>query len=138
MAILAWPRSARAQTADPGLTTVDPRTHGVALAQGASPVSPVADGSTQVFDAFRHHADGMRTQRIASGASSLIFGGVFIGTGLYVEQAWHQEFGTVLWVVGAIGVAGGGLTLLFKTEIERIADDRGVYITSKPSAEQEA
>jgi hypothetical protein len=135
--VLVSPRWARAQASEPGLTTVDPREHGVAVAQ-APPVAPVGDGSTHVFDAFRHHADDMRTRRIASGASSMIFGGVFIGTGLYVEQAWHREFGTVLWVVGAIGIAGGGLTLLFKTDIENLADEHGVETTSKPSAEQES
>jgi hypothetical protein len=138
MAMLAWPRSARAQAAEPGLTTVDPRTHGVALPPGTPSVAPASSGSSHVFDAFRIHADNARSMRLASGTSSLIVGATLIGTGLVAEQAWDQTYGTVLWVSGTVTALGGGLALVFPTEAERTAEEHGVYFTKDPTAEQEA
>ena len=136
-AMLAWPRSARAQTAEPGLTTVDPRTHGVAVAPGI-PAASAPGGSSHVFDAFRAHADNTRSIRLAGGTSSLIVGAGLIGTGLVAEQAWDETYGTVLWVTGAVTALGGGLSLVFATESERMAEEHGVYFSSDPTPEQEA
>jgi hypothetical protein len=138
MAVLAWPRSARAQTAEPGLTTVDPRTHGVALSPGTRSAAPAPSGSSHVFDAFRVHAKHSRSMRFASGTSSLIVGAALIGTGLVAEQAWDETYGTVLWVSGTVTALGGGLALVFPTEVERTAEEHGVYFTDDPTPEQEA
>ena len=112
-----------AAAAEPGLTTVDPRDYPVAPAPEPPP-AVLATGSTHVFEAFRHHAESAKTQRIATGISSTIIGAAAVGTGLYVEQQWDEGFGTVIWIGGAVALAGGGLTLLFKTEAERLADAR--------------
>lgn len=133
--LVATPRTANA--VEPGLTTVDPRDYPVAPAPETMPVAP-STGSTHVFDAFRYHAESARTYRIASSASSLIIGGVLVGTGIYVEQQRDDGFGTLLTIVGGVSLAGGGLTLLFRTEAERLADAHGVDSTKSPSPEQEA
>jgi hypothetical protein len=126
-----------ANAAEPGLTTVDPRNYPVAPAPETTPVAPSA-GSTHVFDAFRYHAESAHTYRIASSASSLIIGGVLVGTGIYVEQQRDDGFGTLLTIAGGISLAGGGLMLLFRSEAERMADAHRVDATSNPSPEQEA
>jgi hypothetical protein len=138
LAMLAWPRSARAQATEPGLTTVDPRTDGVALPPGTPAVAPSSSGSSHVFDAFRVHAENSRSMRLAGGTSSLIVGATLIGMGLVAEQAWDQTYGTVLWVSGTVTALGGGLALVFPTDAERTAEEHGVYFTKAPSAEQEA
>jgi len=127
-----------AKTSESGLTTVDPRAHGVALAPEPARPEPVPTGSTHVFDAFREHAERMRSVRLAGAGSSLILGGAFVATGLVAEQAWDETYGTVLWVTGAVTVVGGGLALVFPTTIEKTADDYGVYFTKAPTPEQEA
>jgi hypothetical protein len=136
IAVLGCPTAVLAQTPEPGLTTVDPRAHGV-VAPESSPAAPGARDSTHVFDAFREHADRTRSMRLASGASSLIVGSAFIGTGLVAEQAWDETYGTVLWVTGAVTALGGGLALVFPSPTEKTADEHGVYFTTDPSAEQE-
>jgi hypothetical protein len=132
--VLATPS---ANAAEPGLTTVDPREYPVAPVPESPPVA-TAVGSTHVYEAFRAHVDAVQTQRIATGVSSLIIGAAAVGTGLYVENQWDEDFGTVLWIGGTVAAAGGGLTLLFETEVERIADEHGIDTTTSPSAEQEA
>jgi hypothetical protein len=136
--VLAWPRSARAQTSEPGLTTVDPRTHGVAVPPWTPAPASAPSGSSHVFGAFRVHAENSRSMRLAGGTSSLIVGATLIGTGLVAEQAWDQAFGTALWVSGTVTALGGGLALVFPTEAERTAEEHGVYFTKDPTLEQEA
>src|SRR5688572_9041134 len=104
--MVATPRTANA--AEPGLTTVDPHDYPVKPTPEATPVAPPT-GTTHVFEAFRYHAESARTYRIASSASSLIIGGVLVGTGIYVEQEREDGFGTLLTIVGGVSLAGGGL-----------------------------
>jgi hypothetical protein len=126
-----------ANAAEPGLTTVDPREYPVAPAAQPQAVAPAA-GSTHIFEAFRYHAESVRTQRLATGISSMIIGAAAVGTGLYVDNQWDEDFGTVLWIGGTVAMAGGGLTLLIKTEVETIAHEHGVDVTTSPSADEEA
>jgi hypothetical protein len=76
--------------------------------------------------------------RFAGSTSSLIVGATLIGTGLVAEQAWDETYGTVLWVSGTVTALGGGLGLVFPTEVERTAEEHGVYFTDDPTPEQEA
>jgi hypothetical protein len=84
------------------------------------------------------HADYTRSLRLAGGTSSLIVGASLIGMGLVAEQAWDETYGTVLWVSGSVTALGGGLALVFPTEVERTAEEHGVYFSSNPTPEQEA
>ena len=138
MPMFAWPRSARAQTSEPGLTTVDPRTQGVALAPGTPAPESAPSGSSHVFDAFRAHADYARSMRLAGGTSSLIVGASLVGMGLVAEQAWDETYGTVLWVSGSVTALGGGLALAFPSGIERTAEEHGVFFSKDPTPDQEA
>jgi hypothetical protein len=134
--VLGAPRFARA---DPGLTTVDRETVNAVQSREppAAPATPAAAGSTHVFEAFRHHADDLRSQRIASSESALILGAALVGTGVYIAEEWNRGFGIVVGIAGGVSMVGGGLTLIFRTEVENLADEHAVYLTSNPSAEQE-
>jgi hypothetical protein len=68
----------------------------------------------------------------------MIFGAALIGAGFYVEREWDEELAYVLWITGGVSVVGGGASLVFKTEVERMANAYGVYTTSAPTPEQEA
>jgi hypothetical protein len=149
VALFAGPKAVLAQPSDapppaappaksePGLTTVDPRAHGL-LGPEAKPETPAARDSRRVFEAFRYHADASRATRYAGAGSALVVGGAMIATGLMAEQKWDETYGTVLWISGTVFAVGGALSLVFQTEAERMADAYGVYATSNPTPELEA
>jgi hypothetical protein len=134
----ALPRAAFAQTSEPGLTTVDPRAQAGAISTGPPGEETAASGSSHVFEAFRYYADSARSTRFAAAGSSLILGGALIGTGIAAEKAWDESYGTVVWVSGIVIAAGGALGLVFRTKVEQMADEHGVYTTTAPTPEQEA
>jgi hypothetical protein len=136
--LFALPRVAFAQTSEPGLTTVDPRAHAEAISTGPPGSKPVASDSSHVFEAFRYYADSARSTRYAAAGSSLILGAALIGTGIAAEKAWDESYGTVVWVSGIVVAAGGAFGLVFRTEVEQMADEQGVYVTTAPTPEQEA
>jgi hypothetical protein len=68
----------------------------------------------------------------------MIVGGAAVGAGVYYQEVWDDGFAYVLTIAGGVSILGGGLTMLIKSEAERIADAHDVTTTSSPTPEQEA
>jgi hypothetical protein len=124
--------------AEPGLRTATPNIENEAPPGPRAGVTSEAKATTHVFDAFRVHADGAASQRLAGSVSSLVVGATFVGVGLVARERWNEDFGTFLTIFGGVAAAGGLLTLVLPTEAEKVADENGVYRTPNPTPEQEA